>query len=151
MYIYINSIETKFPSGCIKNWKAVADKDGYLDWDAFSSGLITALQKDQAERKEFSEDEISKKSKECHGENYSLGKSILINPVKSSEIEEFLSECDGKNLVKTLAQMKKEVYKCQSALQQQQLQKEAESNKNGDENQEKPKDRQGDKVFAYFI
>ena len=52
-------------------------------------------------------------------ENCSIGKSLILNPVKSADIEGFLAECEGQSLVKALARMKKEVYSCQSALQQQ--------------------------------
>ena len=46
------------------------------------------------------------------------GGSLLGNPVEGREIEEFLSQCDGRELVLALARAKKEVYRCQMTLQQ---------------------------------
>ena len=61
-------------------------------------------------------------------ENFSIGKSLILNSVKSADIEGFLAECEGQSLVKALARMKKEVYSCQSALQQQQQEQQQKPN-----------------------
>ena len=118
-------IDTKFPQGCIDAWKAAADKEGLLDWEAFSNGLSSALKKDQPRARKCSNSFKPEKLSGIGGvnsERSSIGKSLLHNPVKSADIEDFLAECDRKQLVKTLARTKKEVYSCQFALQQQQQQ-----------------------------
>lgn len=98
----------------MEEWKAVANKDGYLNWEGFSTGLARALEIDASRLKELS----TTKTLPPETKGYGLGASMLQNPVKAEEIESFLSSCDGRALVQTLARMKKEVYHCQRNLQQ---------------------------------
>ncbi len=108
----------------MQEWRERADKNGYLNWEGFSSGLAKALERDASRLKKTFQD----RSKQTEAEkrlNYlkghkgrGFGTSLLLNPVEGSEIEMFLASCDGRSLVQALARTKKEVYRTQMNLQQ---------------------------------
>lgn len=108
----------------MKEWKALADENGYLDWEGFSTGLARALEADSSrllEMKSQEHDHFEKQSSSLQRgiDSWDCGISMLRSPVEAEEIEWFLSRCSGETLVQTLARMRKEVYRHQRAQQQQ--------------------------------
>ena len=111
----------------MEEWQSLANKDGFLDWEGFSSGLSKALQADAPRLQKMAAasskapptqvERMMKSLQEGH-KGRGLGHRLLARPVKEREIEAFLGQCEGKSLVQALAHVKKEVYRCQLRLQQ---------------------------------
>ena len=93
----------------MQQWSAQANKDGYLDWDGFSQGLVKSLEADAARLKKMATVQTPPTDAD---------KSLQGKGVESREIEEFLCRCEGRSLVQALAQARKEVYRCQMSLDQ---------------------------------
>ena len=105
-------------------WSVQANKDGFLDWDGFSSGIAKALQGDADRLKKMAEthapptSETEKMMKSLQGrKGRGLGARLLARPVKAREIEAFLCQCEERALVQALTHTKKEMYRCQVILQ----------------------------------
>lgn len=107
----------KLPQGCVKEWSAQANKDGYLDWDGFSQGLVKALESDATRLRKIASVQTppTDAKRMLQGEGHG---SFPMKGVECREIEEFLCRCEGRNLVQALAQARKEVYRCQMSLHQ---------------------------------
>ena len=114
----VHSSASKLPRGCVEEWRAQADKHGYLNWEGFSTGLAQALKADSARLKAaFSSSCTDAKRKQDSSKVVGLGVSMLTNPIEASEIEAFLTQCNRSSLVQALTRTKKEVYRCQVNLQ----------------------------------
>ncbi len=103
----------------MEEWSIEANKDGYLDWEGFSTGLARALQKDAMGLGKMADTQTPPTEAERMLRSIQLRKGCgAIRPVEAGEIEAFLSRCEGRMLVQALARTKKEMYRCELSLQQ---------------------------------
>ena len=121
-------VDSKIPDGCMKQWKSCADKDGYLDWDKFSTGLQLALKEDASRLSRDGEAELPQSEaerklralrqakKEHTGSEQTTRSTPPLSPVGAEEIEMFLSACSREKLTKTLTRLRKDLYKGQLSI-----------------------------------
>ena len=120
--------DPKIPEGCVKHWKSCADKDGYLDWDKFSTGIQLALKEDGSRLSRDSEAELPqseaerklralRQAKKDHTGSLNSEQAMTpLSRVGAEEIEMFLSACSRDKLTKALTRLRKDLYKGQLSI-----------------------------------
>ncbi len=98
------------PRSCLRLWGELATQDGYLDWEAFSTGVERALKDD---RFRLGKPGSSSPSKAEQTLQSLQGGRRALQLVSSAEMELYLSNCEQRLLVQALARTRKEVYNCQ--------------------------------------
>ena len=138
--------DLKLPRGCVAEWSVQANKDGFLDWEGFSSGIAKALKADADRLKKMADmhalptSGTEKMMKSLQGrKGRGLGARLLARPVKAREIEAFLCQCEERALVQALTHTKKEMYRCQVILQKLNSKKE-------EEEEEEEKRKKGENI-----
>ena len=105
----------------MRHWTRCANKDGYIDWEGFSTGLQLALSEDTARLTRVNKSDIPRSKAEQRLASLRLkgaaGQgSPPLSQVAATDIESFLSECNREVLMQSLRRMRKEVYRGQLSM-----------------------------------
>ena len=106
--------DSQLPRDCERFWRQRATQEGFVDWQAFSSGLEEAFRADEERlKKRRSNTSYPEQNPDC------AQAASRVAQVTSGEIERFLSSCHSGSLVKALARAGRDMYRWQVSMNKQ--------------------------------